>query len=231
MKLSRSLLIVAPNRPELVEAAAASGADVVVLDLAAVPEAYREAGRTALAPAIAALKAAGKRVHVRVGWIASGLARDDLAVAVMKEVDGLELPAVRLPQDIRDLDVLIREQETAKKLKPGEIVLVAFVASARALLRCAEIPSASTRLAAIALDGGAYCAGLGVPQSRAALEYARRYVVTCAAAYRMQSFDACEGEDDRDADARYARSIGFTGKYVSDAGQSNAINEAFSPVE
>src|SRR5262249_2170056 len=150
---------------------------------------------------------------------------------VMKEVDGLELPAVRLPQDIRDLDVLIREQETRKSLKPGDIVLVALIASTRALLRCAELPEASTRLAALALDGPGYAANFGWPQSRAALEYARRYVVTCAAAYGLRSFDASEGDPDLGTDAHYARAIGFHGKYVRDVARVAVINEAFAPVE
>src|SRR5205085_2304160 len=107
-------------------------------------------------------------------------------------------------------DVLIREQETRKGLKPGNIILVAIVGSARALLRCGELPESSTRLTALALDGAAYAADLGVPQTRAALEYARRYLVTCATAWRLRSFDAALGEPATPegvlADAQYARS-------------------------
>src|SRR5207253_346993 len=155
-----------------------------------VAESYKDAGRAAIGPALATLKAASKHVHVRVDSIASSLARDDLVAAVSGDIDGLELPAMRGPQDVRDLDVLIREQETRKGLKPGNIVLVASIASARALLRCAELPEASTRLTALSLDGAGYAASLGVPQSRAALEYARRYLVTCAAAWGLRSFEA-----------------------------------------
>jgi len=42
-------------------------------------------------------------------------------------------------QDIRDIDVLIREQELEQGVKPGTLALIPAIESAQGVLRCEEI--------------------------------------------------------------------------------------------
>src|SRR5262249_19125558 len=156
-----------------------------------VPEGQKAEGRAAAAAAIPSLKAAGKRVHVRVNGVHTGLTRDDLAAVVSAGLAGVDLPKADGPPGVRDPGVLPRETETLKGLKAGEIVMVPSIESAMGLLRCAEIAAASTRLAALSLGGFDYAADLGVPRTREGqeLEYARRVVVNCAAAMRLEALD------------------------------------------
>jgi citrate lyase subunit beta/citryl-CoA lyase len=110
-----------------------------------------------------------------------------------------------------------------------------MIESARALLRCEEIALASTRIAALALGGEDYAADLGVARTPAAneLEYARRVVIHCAAAYGLQALDGIyttlHDEAGLIADASYARSIGMKGKYVIHPEQVEPVNRVFSP--
>ncbi|WP_235578257.1 CoA ester lyase [Pseudorhodoferax sp. Leaf267] len=76
---ARSFLFVPGNRPERFEKAAASGADVIVLDLEdAVPAADKAGARAAIAQAWPALQALGVPLVVRVNSLDQPLGQDDL---------------------------------------------------------------------------------------------------------------------------------------------------------
>ncbi len=238
MLLMRSLLFVPANRENMVERAHQAQADVIVLDLEdSVPPAEKEAAREIVKKAVPSLKAAGKTVHVRVNHLETGLTRDDIAAAVCPELDGLAFPKAEGAQHIRDLDVLIREQETRKQIKAGTVLLIPSIESAKGVLRCEEIAAASTRLAAVSLGAYDYTADLGVarrPDGRE-LEYARRVIVHCCVAYGLQALDTPYG-DFRDepgliAETEYVRSIGFKGKYLIHPSQIGPVNRIFSPAE
>jgi citrate lyase subunit beta/citryl-CoA lyase len=232
----RTLLFVPAHRESMVARAHQVPADVICLDLEdAVPPGEKQQARDGVRASVESLKAAGKQVHVRVNHLDSGLTREDLAAAVGPGLDGLLFPKARGAAHIRELDVLIREQELHNGVRPGTIVLIAMIESARAVLRCEEIALASTRIAALALGGEDYAADLGVARTAAAneLEYGRRVVVHCAAAYGLQALDGIyptlHDAEGLLADARYARSIGMKGKYVIHPEQVEPVNQVFSP--
>jgi citrate lyase subunit beta/citryl-CoA lyase len=232
----RTLLFVPAHRENMVAKAHQVPADVICLDLEdSVPPAEKQAAREGVRASIESLKAAGKSVHVRVNHLETGLTKADLEAAIGGGLDGLLFPKARGAAQIRELDVLIREQEMDKGVRPGTVVLIPMIESARALLRCEEIALASTRIAALALGGEDYAADLGVARTPAAneLEYARRVVIHCAAAYGLQALDGIyttlHDEAGLIADASYARSIGMKGKYVVHPEQVEPVNRVFTP--
>jgi citrate lyase subunit beta/citryl-CoA lyase len=232
----RTLLFVPAHRESMVLKAHQVPADVICLDLEdAVPPAEKHRARESIRQSIESLKAAGKSVHVRINHLETGLTRDDLVAAVGPGLDGLLFPKARGAAQIRELDVLIREQELHNGVRPGTVLLIPMIESARAILRCEEIGLASTRIAALALGGEDYAADLGVARTAAAgeLEYARRVIIHCAAAYKLQPLDGIyatlHDEPGLLADARYARSIGMRGKYVIHPEQVEPVNQVFSP--
>jgi citrate lyase subunit beta/citryl-CoA lyase len=188
-----------------------------------------------LREAVAALKAAGKSVHVRVNHLDSGMTRDDLSAAVGPGLDGIAFPKTSGPRDIRQLDVLIREQELHGDVRPGTIALIPHIESAQGLLRAQEIIEASTRTVALALGPYEYAADLGVRRTSAGaeLQYARGVIVTCCAAYGLQALDGpyanFEDAAGLRAEAQHVRSLGYRGKYVIHADQVGSVNEAFTP--
>lgn len=234
----RSLMFVPANRENMVERAHQAAADVIVLDLEdSVPPAEKEAARAMVVKAVPSLRAAGKTVHVRVNHLETGLTKDDIAAAVCAELDAIAFPKAEGGQHIRDLDVLIREQETKKQLKAGEIALIPSIESARGVLRCEEIAQASTRLAAISLGAYDYTVDLGVTRTNDGreLDYARRVIVHVCAAYGLQALDTPYG-DFRDeqgliAETEYVKSIGMKGKYVIHPAQIEPVNRIFRPTE
>jgi citrate lyase subunit beta/citryl-CoA lyase len=232
----RTLLFVPAHRENMVARAHEALADVICLDLEdAVPPAEKPRARQGLRAAIESLSGAGKRVHVRVNHLDSGQTKEDLAAAIGPGLHGLLFPKAQGAAHIRELDVLIREQELHGGVRPGTVILIPMIESARAVLRCEEIALASTRIAALALGGEDYAADLGVARTPGAneLDYARRVIVHCAVAYGLQPLDGIyttlHDEPGLLADAGYARSIGMKGKYVIHPDQVGPVNSVFSP--
>jgi citrate lyase subunit beta/citryl-CoA lyase len=232
----RSHLFVPANRANMVEKAHQIPADVIVLDLEdSVPPAEKEAARAGLRDAIASLSAAGKTVHVRVNHLSTGLTRDDLDAAIGPGLSGLVFPKVDAAADIRELDVLIRQQEVHHQVRAGTNVLIPHIESARGLLRCEDIALASTRIGGLSVGAEDFVTDLGVARTPGGveLEYARRVIVHVCAAYGLQPLDIVyshfQDEAGLLADARFGRSIGFKGKYVIHPAQVEATNAVFAP--
>jgi citrate lyase subunit beta/citryl-CoA lyase len=230
-------MFVPANRANMVQRAHQTPADVIVLDLEdAVPPNDKTAAREAIRPHIESLHAAGKSIHVRVNNLETRLTRDDLAAVIGPGVQALLYPKAESGQEIRDLDVLIREQEYHREgMTPGDTALIPMIETARAVLRCEDIARASSRIAGLALGGEDYCADIGVPRTKDGreLEHIRRVMIHVCAAYRLRALDGIYAtlgdEQGLREDAAYARSIGMKGKYVVHPEQVEPVNDVFSP--
>lgn len=239
MQPTRTLMFVPSNRANMVQRAHETPADVIVLDLEdAVPPDQKAVAREGIRVFIESLHAAGKTVHVRINNLDTRLTRDDLAAVVGPGLQALLYPKAQSAQEIRDLDVLIREQEYHRDgVTPGDTALIPMIETARAVLRCEEIARASSRIVGLALGGEDYCADIGVPRTAEGreLEHIRRVMVHVCIAYGLRPLDgiyAVLGEvEGLRADAAYARSIGMKGKYVVHPEQVGPVNEMFSPTE
>lgn len=236
MDLSRTLLFVPGNRERMLARAATAGADVIVVDLEdAVPAAEKRAARALTRSWLQRLADAGQTVFVRVNGVQTGLTRADVQAVVRPGLAGVVLPKAGQAQDLRDLDVLLREAELARRIRPGNVRTLPIIESACGLLRCEEIARASDRLVGLSVGGEDYTAELGVPGDArtTALAHLRYTVVQVAVAYSLVPIDT-PFADTRDADglaaeARLARAMGFRGKYVIHPGQVEAVNAAFTP--
>jgi citrate lyase subunit beta/citryl-CoA lyase len=238
MLLHRSLLFVPGGRADMLEKAGRFGTDILCPDLeeAVLPEDKTKA-RELVRPAIAWLAEAGRTVHVRINPIDSGLTRDDLVAVVQGGLAGVLLAKTEAPQNVRDVDVLLREQELARDIKPGTIDLILAIESAKALLRCDEISRASSRTVALMLGGEDFTFDMGVRRTKRGreLDYARGVIATCARAAGIVALDTpwsdIEDGTGLAADAERAQDVGFSGKYAIHPSQIDAINAAFAPTQ
>lgn len=234
MIICRTLLFVPANRPRMLDKAATAGADIVVIDLEdAVLPADKRAARKTARSAVDALSRAGQTVFVRVNNVHTKLTRGDLTDVVRPGLAGVVHPKSERPQDLRDLDVLLREAEVRNKVRPGDVGVIPIIESPAAILDCARITTAIDRVVALSLGGEDYCTALAVPRSNAALAYPRGVLVTTAAAHNIPAIDSpyptINDEEGVRSEAALAAAIGFRGKYVIHPGQVAPVNEAFSP--
>lgn len=233
--LIRTLLFVPAHREPMLPKALAAGADAVVFDLEdAVPADEKAHARDAAARALAA-PSPGTMLFVRLNPVRSGLMRDDLLAVVRPGLAGVVLPKPESPQDVRDLDVLLREAEMANGVRPGTVSTIPLIESPRGLLRAEEIARASDRIIALSIGGEDYCAELGVERTveGTAIASLRYRIVEVAAACGLTAIDTPYA-DVRDAaglvaETRFARAVGYRGKYVLHPGQVRPVHDAFTP--
>jgi citrate lyase subunit beta/citryl-CoA lyase len=148
---------------------------------------------------------------------------------------GVVHPKTDSAQNLRDLDVLLREAEMKHGVRPGDIRTIPLIESPMAVLRCEQIVTASDRILALSLGGEDYTTELGVGRDAggAALAYARGVIATVAAAYGMFAVDTPYPDlrDERGliAEAKLVQAIGFKGKYIIHPDQVAPVNSVFTP--
>jgi citrate lyase subunit beta/citryl-CoA lyase len=236
MEILRSWLFVPANRERMLEKAGGTRADAIVIDLEDAVVASQKATARALARRwIPKLSTARRRVFVRINPLRSGLARDDVMAVVNKKTAGIVLPKVESAQDLRDLDVLIREGELEAGVRPGDIRVIPLIESARGVLRCEDIARASDRVAALSIGAEDYANDLGIERRAdgVGLQHIRGVVVQVAAAYGLLPIDT-PFTDFRDIDglveeSRMVRALGLKAKYAIHPDQVAPINKVFAP--
>lgn len=230
----RSKLFVPGSRPELFEKALASRADGVSFDLEdAVAESAKADARRQLAGFLAQLPATDKTIVVRVNSQDSLHYQADLDALVGTRLDIINLPKVEGPEQIlqlvADLERLERQQPSAASIR-----ILANIESPRGLRLAAEISCAHPRVMGLQLGFADLLEPLGINRREASVIRQIQLSVRMAAGEaNIAAFDAAfaaikDPEAYRE-EARYARSLGFTGKSCIHPTQIDMANEAFMP--
>ncbi len=205
------------------EAAARSGADVIVLELEDfTPPELRPKARALAARAFTLWRKAGALAAVRVNPLETdGVA--DLRAVLAGKPDIVMMSKVESPEQVRAL----------AQAAPG-VDLVPNVESARALLRTYEIARADPRVTALLVASEDLVADLGTRRSRGGeeLAYVRaRFLVDCRAA-GVEAIDCPYTFSDVKgavADAKWAQRMGYRMKSLVEPSHAKAVNKVFTP--
>jgi citrate lyase subunit beta/citryl-CoA lyase len=208
------------------EAAARSGADVLIQELEDFTPPDRRPEARALATGLYdRWRKAGKIAAVRVNPLET-CGRKDLAAAMRGRPDIVLMPKVVSPDQVRAL-----EQATG-----GAVDLVPNVETAAGLLNALAIAKASKRVIAMLVASEDMVADLGTERSRGGeeLAYVRaRFLVECRAA-GVEAIDCPYTFSDVKgavADARCAKRLGYRMKSLVAVEHAAAINRVFSVSE
>jgi citrate lyase subunit beta / citryl-CoA lyase len=235
----RSLLIAPGDDKAKLEAAMASEADAVVIDLD-LPGARREAARANAASLIREARAhpEGPAPMVRIGALGGGETDRDLDAVIAAAPCAVLLPRAGGRAYVQQLSVKIALREALSGLEDGATGIIALADSPDALLAVGSFPGASARLVALAWDAEALRAELGAEAAREAsgayaspLQIAREMTLFAAVAAGVAAIDSPfdeAGEASLHAEAEAARRHGFEGKLARDPRQARIINEAFA---
>jgi citrate lyase subunit beta/citryl-CoA lyase len=235
----RTALFVPGNRPERIEKAFNTEADVVIIDLEdAVPISEKDISRSFVREKVAQFS--DRMMLVRVNALGTAFIEGDLEEAIVEGVNGIVLPKVEKPDDIREISRLLCALEAKKALPEGSVLLFPLIESGAALQHVYEILSAKTEPERIytALFGAAdYTLDMGMEMTMEGTElfYARcRISVACRAAGIAPPIDTPFMIDLKDmealiSDAKRAKALGFQGKLVIHPRQIEPCNRIFSP--
>ena len=225
----RSWLFTPATRPDRFDKAAASGADVSIIDLedSVAPADKAEARRTALAHlAQPAPGSCGRALRINALDRLVGLADLQALLESSACPDYLVLPKTESPAHLQILDRLLAEAGKATRL-------VAMIESAPGLAASEAIAASTPRLKALFFGAADMSADLGAATAWAPLAYARsRLIAACALAGVLaidSPFFDVKNHDGLTQETTQAVALGFAGKAAIHPAQIGPINAALTP--
>lgn len=230
----RSKLFVPGSRPELFEKALASRADGVSFDLEdAVAQSAKSEARSQLASFLASLGPTDKTLVVRVNGQDTAHYHDDLEALVGTRLDVINLPKVEDPEQVLQL---VADLQRLEQQRPAavNVQILANIESPRGLRMAAAIASAHPRVMGLQLGFADLLEPLGINRHEASVIRQIQLAVRMAAgeanvAAYDAAFAAIKNVEGYREEARFARSLGFTGKSCIHPTQIDMANEAFVP--
>ena len=246
--LLRSLLFVPGDSEKKLSKGIESPADALILDLedAVAPSRTQIARGMVLDYLRSRPDRSKQQLWVRINPLSTPAALLDLVI-IGGAPDGIVLPKVNSGKDVTQLSNYLDALEVREGLPQGAIRIVPVATeTAAAMFNLGTYAGCSPRLAGITWGAEDIAAALGASTNRrtagsASGEYdhvfqlARALCLTGAAAAGVQPIDTIFS-DYKDpvgleADSKYARQSGFTGKVSIHPAQVEIINRAFSPSE
>ena len=236
-KTIRSWLLVPASKPALIEEAARSGADAVVLDLVELlTEKDKPAARAGMGAAVVAAGAGGARVYVQTDPI--GMAAD-LSACVFPGLAGVLVSRAESAEQVRDLHALLDDLEDERGIPERGVTIVAAFETARGNQDAYDITRASGRVEAVTLGRADLIMDLRPEPSGEIhmMPYLMQRLVTIAGAVGVTPLGAWWRAPDRGliatpeatlAAGERGRAIGFRGAFCLRTNQVNALNRAFT---
>lgn len=223
--------------------AAASAADVVLLDLEdAVTEAQKPRARSLVAALLGARTGDRRRLWVRINPLRGPHALADLTAVLPGRPGGILLPKCRGRADVETLAHYLSALEAAYGIEAGSTAIAALVTeTAEAMFTTGEYAGAP-RLAALTWGAEDLADALGASANRDeegrygfTFELARTLCLLGAATAGVSAIETIHADFRDEAGlrqrARAARRAGFRGMLAIHPGQVEIINEAFTPSE
>jgi citrate lyase subunit beta/citryl-CoA lyase len=242
MRPYRSLLFVPGHKPSWVDKAVRSGADALILDLEdSVPAGAKADARAAVAESIDRLHRANRDVGVLVRpnpWDGDHFGLD-LEATVRPGLDALLLPKVYAPLDVRNFAALVDHFELKSGMPRGSVELVPSLETARALQTCADLATASPRVASL-MAAAARDADVSrevgftwSPEGTETLYYRSRAVLACrAAGLRHPIIGLWQDISDLAGLERFAtqnRQLGYRGQVLIHPTHVEVVNRVYTP--
>lgn len=239
MKTCRSWMFVPGHIAKMVQKASALPADAIMLDIEdGVLPASKPQARKVIADEVPKMPRNGQQRFVRVNSIHHPDFIGDLEAVAGLDVEGIVLPKVETPEEVRAAVSELEKLENARGVaRPLDVM--AAIESAQGIIAAPRIAAASIRMVALMLGAEDLGRDIGLPAQRVGeaheLIYARSALVMAAAAARLQSVDQVwpnlNDEDGLRRDTLQARRLGFTGKAIIHPSQIAAVNDGFLPTE
>ena len=248
-RLERSHLYVPASSWAMIEKAARSDADAVVLDLEdAVAVDEKASSRANVIRAFRELNF-GPRLRIyRINGLDTPFAYRDLVEvteAAGDHIDLVMLPKANAARDVQFVETLLSQIEAAQGLS-RMIGIEAQIETAQGVLNVREVAQASPRLETLIFGSGDFAASAGMPLENIGergvydegypghrWHHVMQSVVLAARAHGLRCLDGpfagLKAPDDLARAARIARGLGFSGKQCIHPNQLAVVNAAFSP--
>jgi citrate lyase subunit beta / citryl-CoA lyase len=238
---ARSWLFAPGDSERKMEKAAASAADIVLIDLEdAVAEAEKSRARSMVSAFLKAHVKNRERLWVRINPIQSPHALADLAAVMPAVPGGIMLPKPRGRADAELLNHYLTALEAAAGAAPGSAKVILLVGECAEGMLAAGSYGGVPRVAAMSWGAEDLATELGAISSRLedgsydfTYQLARTLCLVGAGAAGVPAIETIHGDFRDEAGLRrraaQVRRAGFRGMLAIHPAQVDAINEAFTP--
>ncbi|MGA2511656.1 MAG: CoA ester lyase [Candidatus Acidiferrales bacterium] len=245
-ELLRSWMFVPGNRQRMIEKSLGVAVDAVMMDIEdGVAPAEKDAARKQIAACldqVATRLKTEKQLRtparfVRINAVGHERSRDDLGSVVRQGLEGLVVPKVETPEQIKTVEEILDRREPEVGLSRGSVRLLVAIESPRGLFNAYSIATASPRVIGLIFGAEDFSRELSLPLRREGeardLIYARSALVTAAACAHVQAVDGV-WPDLQDTEglktfALQSRRLGFSGMSLIHPAQVDTVNAAFTP--
>ena len=235
--MRRSMLFLPGNSPNILLNADFLGSDSIILDLEdAVAPTEKDAARILVRNAITSLGYT-REVIVRINPVESPYWQKDLRAIIPVKPDMIMPTKVGCAADVKIVADFMTPLEKEFGMEEGGVKMIPLIETALGVENAYEIASADSRVTAIFLGGEDFTADMRCKRTKEGTEifYARSRMVLAARAAGVDVYDTpwtdVEDYDGLIEDAKFAKSLGFTGKSSISPRHIPFINEVFSPTE
>lgn len=224
------------DRLDMVEKAARSGTDAVIVDL---EDAVSNDNKAVARANLADLPVSTVPYYVRTNGAATAWFWDDLAAVGEADVAGLILPKAESPGVISQIDGALTVSEVRSGRQLSEMTVIPLIESAIGVRLTYEIAMASDRVECVMFGGGEQgdlVADLGAewtPEGTGLMQARSQVLLSARAAgvpYPMEAvFMDFRNNEGLRVESEIARTLGYVGKVAIHPGQIPVINEVFTP--
>lgn len=235
--MRRSMLFFPGNSANMLLNADYLGSDSIILDLEdAVAQAEKDSARILVRNAILSLGFT-KEVIVRINPLDSPYWEKDLEQIIPAKPDMIMPTKVSGADYVQTISKKIAQIEEKCGIEIGSVKLIPLIETALGVEKAFEIATADPRVKAIFLGGEDLTADMQCKRTKEGKEifYARSRMVMAARAAGIDVYDTpwtdVEDYDGLIEDAKFVKSLGFSGKSSISPRHVRFINEIFSPTE
>jgi citrate lyase subunit beta / citryl-CoA lyase len=239
MELKRSWMFVPGHRQKMVDKALGLNADAIMLDIEdGVAPSEKDTARRQIAEALGRERAPKSPVRfVRVNAIGHARMSADVEAVVRPGLDGLVLPKVETPEEVRQVVMFLDQREPALQMSRGAVQLLIAIETPRGLLNAPAIAACSPRVVGLMFGAEDFGREMGLPTKREGeaqdLIYARSALTIAAASAHVQAIDGVwvdlKDPEGLERFARQSRRLGFSGMSLIHPSQIDPVNANFSP--
>lgn len=234
--MRRSMMFLPGNSPRMIMNGPVLPADSLILDLEdAVAPDQKDAARILVAHALKELDFGKKEIVVRINDLAGSDWQKDLDAILPAGPQVIMPPKVARAEDIELLASYLDKKERKLDIALGSTKIIPLLELAIGVENAYSIASASPRVAALFLGGEDLSADLRSPRTKEGWEifYARTRLVCAARAAEIDVIDTPFTDTNDllglEADAKFAKGLGFSGKAVISPRHLDIVNQVFSP--
>ena len=238
--LMRSLMFVPGHNEKLLQSAAISEADVLLLDVedSVLPATNKQEAREKIRRFVQAGAFKNYEVFVRINEINSGFLLQDILQLTIDGITGFLLSKTNTLKDIVFLDKLLETIELEREFSIGRFKIIPILETAASIINANEIAQSSKRIIAIGFGSEDFVSdieGIRDFDSNTSIFTPRAWVAMVAHTHNLVPIDAAyikvHDLEGLETHLKVGRTLGYAGMWVLHPKQNELTNRYYSPSE